>query len=330
VTPQFHKRIPSKTPIEFTSPQPIDLRGITPIIRTPHSAFRNRPAFTLIELLVVIAIIAILAGLLLPALARSQGRAQSITCMNNSRHLALAWTLYTDDNNDRLVYNLGGVVNANNPSNYDPYATAGQPNWVDNVMDWTLSPENTNTAFVNTSLLAPYSGYSIPIYKCPADRALSSAQIQAGWTGRVRSVAMNAMVGDPGNLLVGGANINNPGYSQFLKDSDIPSPSGIFVFLDEHPDSINDGYYLDLWPVKSSGYNSSSAQWEWIDLPASYHNGGASYSFADGHTEIHHWACASTVRPAVPGGAGLPFWVAANDDADLYWVLKRMSTVAGN
>ena len=125
------------------------------------------------ELLVVIAIIAILAGLLLPVLARSRSRAQAIGCISNHRQLTFAWIIYSGDNNDRLVYNIGGVVGGNSLQSLAP---AGQPNWVDNVMDWTTSPANTNTTFASTSLLGPYVNNSSAIYKCPADRVLSEAQ----------------------------------------------------------------------------------------------------------------------------------------------------------
>lgn len=289
---------------------------------------RGTPAFTLVELLVVIAIIGILAGLLLPSLSRAKARAQGIACVNNSRQLTFAWTLYSTDYSDHLVYNLGGNLSVASRSAVAP---AGQPNWVNNVMDWTLSPDNTNVSFPAGSLLGPYAGSSIPIYACPADRALSDVQKNAGWTGRVRSVSMNAMVGDPGTLLTSGANVNNPTYKQFLRETDIPSPANIFVFLDEHPDSINDGYFIDKAPSYGGVYSAATTQsWEWTDLPASAHNGGATFSFADGHSLIHRWVDAATLRPAAPEGAPLPIEIDPGETEDIRWVLKNMSIPTSN
>lgn len=143
---------------------------------------------------------------------------------------------------------------------------------------------------------------------------------------------MNAMVGDAGDLITNGWNKNNPGYVQFLKMTSIPRPADIFVFVDEHPDSIKDGYFLNQWPAHAaptSAYPYEDA--EWIDLPASYHNGAGSFSFADGHAETHRWLCPSTLQPARPdiaGANGWPINIPDEEYADILWVLKHTSVLS--
>ena len=269
--------------------------------------------FTLIEMLVVIALIAALAGLLLPALAKARSRAQAITCLNNARQLLNAWHLYATDNGDRLPYNLGGV----------PRAGAVSPrtdlNWVNNILDWNVeNSDNTNTATLTEASLGNYVGKSARVYHCPSDTVLSERQRSAGWAQRVRSYSMNAMVGNAGELSDGGVNRNNPDYVQFFAMASIPHPTQIFVFLDEHPDSIDDGYFLNK-------YIEPGASFEWTDLPASYHAGAASFAFADGHSELHRWKNDSTRPPPYPGAAKFPLKITKQEAADYYWVISRMS-----
>jgi prepilin-type N-terminal cleavage/methylation domain-containing protein/prepilin-type processing-associated H-X9-DG protein len=259
--------------------------------------------FTLIELLTVIVVIAVLAAILLPALSKASERARAIFCLNNTKQLGLAWQLYADEHDGHLPYNLGmdGTFRTN-------------LNWVNNVMTWDLSPDNTNLATITEASLGSYASGATIIYRCPSDRALSTIQRAAGWDARIRSYSMNAMVGDAGKFSTNGVNVNNPNYAQFFKTTQIRRPSEIFVFLDEHPDSINDGYFLerDYYP-------------EWHDLPASYHNGATTFSFADGHSTLHRWTLPATVRPPQPDGANLPIAIAANESADFEWVIDHMS-----
>ncbi len=264
--------------------------------------------FTLIELLVVVAIIATLAGILLPLLAKSKARAQGIGCLNNARQLSLAWLMYADDHNGRLAYNLGGDVASRG------VAQRTNLNWVNNILTWELDSDNTNTATLTESGLGPYTSKVVGIYRCPSDTVLSDIQRGAGWSARVRSYSMNAMMGNAGELSQTGRNVNNPNYVQFFSLASIPKPTRIFVFLDEHPDSINDGYFVNR------AYSG-----EWSDLPASFHNGAANLSFADGHAESHRWVYASSKPPARSDVTSLPIAVPKPERADLDWILDRMS-----
>jgi prepilin-type N-terminal cleavage/methylation domain-containing protein/prepilin-type processing-associated H-X9-DG protein len=277
---------------------------------------RQYRGFTLIELLVVIAIIAILAALLLPALSKARDKAQGIFCVNNTRQLELICQLYADDHETYLPYNLG-MVGSSLRTNI---------NWVNNVMTWDLSADNTNPITITAASLGAYAGGNVAIYRCPSDHALSSIQSGAGWNQRLRSYSLNAMLGDAGNFSVTGVNVNNPGYKQFFKTTQIPRPSEIFTFLDEHPDSIDDGYFLNKAATSYGAYGESgSSHDEWTDLPASYHNNSASFAFADGHSALHHWVDADTLRPAQPNAAALPRAISSDFHSDFDWVIQHMS-----
>lgn len=267
-------------------------------------------AFTLVELLVVIAIIAILASLTLPPLARAKARGQSTYCLNNLRQFGLALHLYAGDHGDDLPYNMGRA------GTRQTVASGEFLNWVNNVMSWATDSDNTNTALLTAGGLGPYFSGVTSIYRCPADNVLSEDQRAAGWTARVRSISMNAMLGNAGEFLADGVNTNNPGYRQFFHMAEVPNPAQILAFVEEHPDSINDGYFINRFN-----------DYEWIDLPASYHNEGANFAFTDGHSEFRRWRNSSTMPPARPGAAALPRDLVDGDTADFKWVLYRMSVI---
>jgi len=233
-------------------------------------------AFTLIELLVVIAIIAILAGMLLPALARAKQKAQAIGCMSNSRQLALALLLYADDHEGRFPPNISGSDSVGE-------RPGSLQSWVAGWLTWGAERDNTNINNLKNSRLGPYTTAPVGIYTCPADQFLTRQQQQFGWTRRVRSRSMNAFINGIAPVS------SSETWFTYRKLADIvrPPPVDLWAFDDEHPDSINDGWQIT--DVTSTAY--------WVDKPANYHGGSAGFAFADGHAEVHRWKEASSIVP---------------------------------
>jgi len=287
--------------------------------RRPSLA-RARAGFTLVEVLVVIAVIGILSALVMPALARARARADAITCLNNTRQLVMAVVLYVDDHDGCLPYNMNLYGNSFRSS----------LNWANNVMTRDLSSDNTNLATLTQASLGAYASRNTAIFHCPADQSMSAVQLAAGWDHRIRSYSMNGMIGNPGGTSLTGGNANNPGYHQFLKLTQIPHPDQIFVFLDEQPDSIKDGSFLNsassnantLIDIEDGG---APGQLEWLDLPASYHNRNAAFSFGDGHAEFHRWMNPETSKPPQPNLPYNPVVVTSNGN-DFQWVLSHTSS----
>jgi prepilin-type N-terminal cleavage/methylation domain-containing protein/prepilin-type processing-associated H-X9-DG protein len=286
----------------------------------------KRAGFTLIELLVVIAIIAILAGMLLPALAKAKTKAQGIMCMNNSNQLIKGWHMFSTDNNEQILGAIhGGMANQDTPSPVDTLRdpVSGQlvfP-WAQGWQDWggnLLSRQNTNLQEIidpRYSSMATYIAQNKGVFKCPADKFVHRSQRAVGWaTGRLRSMSGNIAVGN-GN----GGDGDGPwdaAYKKVRKSSDLynPSPAETWVYLDEHPDSMNDPGFFSPY------FTGSKA---WVDIPANYHNGAAGVAFADGHSEVHPWkgglkgarVCTYDNGYAVPAGS--------LDIQDFNWMYRR-------
>ncbi|HWH68090.1 MAG TPA: prepilin-type N-terminal cleavage/methylation domain-containing protein [Candidatus Sulfotelmatobacter sp.] len=268
-----------------------------------------RTGFTLIDLLAVIAVLALFTAMLAPICARTRPNITVTQCQNNLRQLGAAWGMYANDSEGQLVYNKDGTPAGK---------TAGYESWVAGWLtrDWpsTLNnTDNTNVLFLVDHEATPYGAFLGPYikkpspFRCPADKL--SVTIAGQPMQRVRSYSMNNFVGLKGRTWT-----SNSRFRLFTKLAQFKAPSQVFVFIEEHPDVINDGFF----------FSDPDTRYLMIDWPSSIHNGGCTFSFADGHAEIHRWRDARTMPPLYPA-IPLQLNVTMFTNVDIDWLHQHAS-----
>jgi prepilin-type N-terminal cleavage/methylation domain-containing protein/prepilin-type processing-associated H-X9-DG protein len=225
---------------------------------------RKQKGFTLIELLVVIAIIAILLAILLPALHRVREQGRRVVCMSNLKQLSLAWIMYADENDGRLVNGAAGFTDTT--TSWGKHA--GELAWID-VRNFN-SPWDSQIQDIKEGALWPYMK-NVDMYRCPTGRPGEAVTYSVMFS-------MNA-VNHPWVQGVKGAHVKNR--SEIVN----PGPAQRLVFIDE-------GY------MTSDAYAVYYHQETWFDSPPVRHGDGATLSFADGHAEHWKWKGTDTIKHA--------------------------------
>lgn len=237
----------------------------------------KRKGFTLIELLVVIAIIAVLMAILMPALNRAREQGKRAVCLSNLKQLTLAWIMYADDNDDKIVngeaYTATRLPVANPVPTRGPHK--GERYWVGN--DVGSRPLDMKIKAIRIGALFTYCKNE-KLYRCPT-----------GIRGEMRTYSIGyGMNGcfDAAGTYIGSKGVRVGKTVLMVKrkmEITVPAPAYRLVFLDEGRMTIDSYAVHYLIP-------------QWWDPPHVRHADGTNVSFADGHSDYWKYRGAETIE----------------------------------